>query len=330
MKKMWGKKLYTWLISTIVILLAFMIIMDSTRPGGADTLLSGIFEDMYTNANPSLQKSVYDTILERCGQIQSITPKMMNQQQEFCTSPEKRKQIEDFCTMFPTLTDQQKNALGPEKVAQAAVLCKDFTPAKLDEMCKQGNSVENNDIEILKKYCADFESSGWTKSEAFSNLAMSSLQLESVKSQVSQEKMAQLSALTTMSTNGLIMSIGAIIVCLGLLYLLLRNDPYELSKALGKMLLYLGLLFVIPFLLVKVYIGLAGVDTSFILDTLQNQSGAQAINTELIIKNALPLVIERMFVLTSVIIGFSCVIMGTVILMLGRTYFHPDEEKKAP
>ncbi len=312
-----AKKLFVGFLSAIIVFIAFMIILDSTSGKDTNDLLKGTLEDVFTHAHPSAQDNVYERLVTACAGFGSYE-EAVDSGNDMC-DPEKQEELRGMCRQISALTPEQIAFMGEEKYDEAKTACDMYTPEKVRELC----SLNTEEMySTFDGYCSDFDTKGWTKREAFSSFVMYSMQ----GSMGDNERIASLQKLAAMTDLTPMMKWiggGIIVLLTALIVVLLWKEPSEIFRRLGRILIELGLLLIIPLLLVYLYTAMVGVDTTAILDTVN--SGQAPGDMGMMLKSIVPLLMKRMYPLAAGVIGMISLVVGIVGWSISRAMSDSQE-----
>jgi len=111
-----------------------------------------------------------------------------------------------------------------------------------------------------------------------------------------------------------VMFIIIALICLGIITAMYFGSPKVLLTQAGMILTNIGFFFVIPFILVKIYIASVGIDTSLLLQNLLGNSGLDNIGSTLV--PLAMLLLKQIFTLTLFVVGVVLLIGGFVLRIL--------------
>lgn len=187
---------------------------------------------------------------------------------------------------------------------------------RLDEACKgfieseEKNAESKGMIDKVKNACNDYKNNKIGKKELFVAIMSSAADTGNI----SKDKNNPLAKLSDLSKkfDEFILSIYSLIivaVLAALLVLLNMKEPLEFLKIIGKIFFNIGLLIIVPFLILKIYVAFANIDTSSIAGPMFNPENAQPdIGNAMMM--LLPLVFLRVYTTALVVAGAVLFIAG--------------------
>ncbi len=259
----------------------------------ADSFLQEVFMDVYSYALPAYQEQTINKIGEICTAFSST--------KEAC-SEERITQLLEFCKRLLTLSPE-----SVQNYEEAVDTCATYDEDTLRKTCSQ---VQH---EGMNTYCEQLPT--MSGREAFGRFM-----IYASKTDDNSSLQGLKSTLQTFNLEGEFITqyviIGIITILFVVLVAILHKEPYLLFGKIGRIFLELGILLVIPYLLILLYVHYIRIDTSPILQMLINPE--EGVQTGTIIKGIVPIVFQKIYPVVVALIGIVLAALGGIILLLKR------------
>lgn len=182
--------------------------------------------------------------------------------------------------------------------------------SKMDDDCSSINSGESKSgIENLEELCRDYQDKKTDDKEFFLELIASSMKQKDLTDDQELNTFRKINDLL----NNRLLFIAAIIVLLMPIFFLSKGFN-DFISSIGKSLFNIGIVIILSFVLLKMYVNFSTLDTSFIFDSITGNSKEVMIGPML--KVLFPLLLLESYNMLVIVAGIVFIVLGIIVKVM--------------
>jgi len=276
------KKFFAIITRSLLSVFLFGLLLVSLTDFNFQNVLKGLFEDVYTYADAGSRQYSMDILDDTCT---VLLQGRLDEFRELCNNKQMFDRINDQCLEYYNLRSQEKIEVD----LQVEETCRQVTSGDFEKTCTK----TIKDSAALGALCEQHKNGIIGDRDFFSNFMLGTAPFpESV-----------------FSPSTLILPLALVCFALAAILLMLLS-PKEWLWNLGRILFHLGVLSVIMYSVITLYISFSPPDTSFVLNFLMNPGQNLIADTILVL---LPLVLARMISVSYLYLGIIAIVMGLAL-----------------
>ncbi|MBI2557881.1 hypothetical protein HYW20_01035 [Candidatus Woesearchaeota archaeon] len=258
---MYFKNLLVSIVKSLIVFVVVMLVF-SLVAFEFPSLAKGLFGDIFQYASPEVQKHAISRLAETCSSLdQGKKVVTINQ---ICANSSLLESMQENCKDYRALVQQGVQIENEEQVKET---CRQLESGEIESAC---NGIRKNallpDFSSIGQICRDYKAGKIDDKVFFFNVLgsqFSSMQMEAPKIGLLDKYK---NATDYLNNNRIIYFVILAILLMGLYSLIM--DAALFWKAMGGILLNLGMIIMLPYFAVLVYDKFVGINTTSILGSM--------------------------------------------------------------
>lgn len=309
------RKFSIWLVKNLLILFVITLAFSSVT-FSLPNFLKGVFEDVFTYANPESQKRVVSQLAETCSSLDQSGTITTTQ---LCSNKSLLSSMEEDCMEY---RNARRKGLQFENEAEIQESCSKIESGEIEKRCE---AMEKGsfypDFNKIGTLCKDYKSGRINDKEFFYGVLSSPLDEKiNLPSLSVIDKYNR--AINYLNKNKIFYFI--IIIALAVLLYFLIGDLMDFLIVLTDLSFVAGTIILIPYVIIVVYDVLFDIDTSSILGSM---IGLVSLDLKAILSVVL-LMILRTYSNLIITTGILFIAVGTIGKVYKIFYKKPEEKAK--